>query len=91
MTNAEIIAAAMEANGITEQAHTYNRWKRMGFMVKRGEHAAFRAKIWQKSKKVQMPKEEQEEGETPEEKKFQRGWYLQTACFFVASQVEPIE
>ena len=42
MTNVEIIAKAMKANGIEEPSHTFAAWKKLGYVVKKGEKAAFR-------------------------------------------------
>lgn len=80
MTNEAIIAAAMEANGITEEAHTFARWKAMGYRVRKGEHAAFKAVIWKHGKK----KVEAEDGEEKEAGRM----FMKAAHFFTASQVE---
>lgn len=79
MTNEAIITAAMALNGITEESHTYNRWKAMGFQVRKGEHAAFKATIWKHGRK----KVETEEGEEEQGRMF-----MKTASFFTASQVD---
>ena len=81
MTNEEIIKAAKTLNGITEEAHTFARWKSLGFVVKKGEHAAFKATIWKhRTKKVEVDGEEQE----------QVRMFMKTASFFTASQVEAL-
>lgn len=46
MTNAQIIDLAKNANGITEDAHTFAHWKTLGYCVRKGEHAAFSCNIW---------------------------------------------
>lgn len=79
MTNAEIIANTMKLNGITEESHTFARWKQMGYKVRKGEHAAFRATIW----KAKERKVETEDGEGVDISMF-----MKTACFFTRSQVE---
>lgn len=76
MTNAEIIATECSLRGITEDVHTFQRWKAMGFMVKKGEKAAFKATIWKAA-----PKKDEEN----EVKLFMRN-----AAFFKASQVQPL-
>lgn len=81
MTNEAIIEAAKALNGIEEEAHTYNRWKLMGFQVRKGEHAAFKAKIWKHGKK----KVETEDGEEEQGRMF-----MKTASFFTASQVDAV-
>lgn len=81
MKNTEIIAAAMMANGITEESHTYNHWKQLGYQVRRGEHAKFRARIWRHGKrKVEDGDEEREVGRM----------FMKTAAFFTRSQVDAI-
>ena len=82
MTNEEIIMAAKALNGIDEEAHTYNRWKSMGFQVRKGEHAAFKATIWKhRSKKVV-----DEDGEEKDASRM----FMKTASFFTASQVDAV-
>lgn len=81
MTNNAIIEAAKMLNGIDEECHTYNRWKSMGFQVRKGEHAAFKAKIWKQGKK----KVETEAGEEEQGRMF-----MKTASFFTASQVDAV-
>lgn len=79
MTNDAIIEAAKALNGIEEEAHTFARWKSMGYAVRKGEHAAFKATIWKhRSKKVQT-----DDGEKDDVRMF-----MKTASFFTASQVE---
>ena len=81
MKNTEIIAAAMVANGITEESHTYNHWKQLGYQVRRGEHAKFRARIWKHgSRKVEVDDEEHEVGRM----------FMKNAAFFTRSQVDEI-
>lgn len=82
MTNEEIIRTAKALNGITEDAHTFARWKSMGYAVKKGEHAAFKATIW----KHRVKKVETEDGEEKEQGRM----FMKTASFFTASQVEAI-
>lgn len=79
MTNAEIIANTMKLNGITEESHTFARWKKMGYMVRKGEHATFKATIW----KAKERKVETEDGE-----KTDLSMFMKTAHFFTRSQVE---
>ena len=76
MTNAEIIATECSLLGITEEVHTFQRWKAMGFMVKRGETAAFKTTIWKAAPK----KDEENEVKL----------FMKRAAFFTASQVQPL-
>lgn len=81
MTNEAIIMQAKALNGIEEECHTYNRWKAMGYQVRKGEHAAFKATIWKHGKK----KVETEDGEEEQGRMF-----MKAASFFTASQVDKI-
>lgn len=79
MTNEAIIEAAKALNGIEEEAHTFARWKAMGYRVRKGEHAAFKATIW----KHRTRKVETDDGEEEQARMF-----MKTASFFTASQVD---
>ena len=46
MNNMDIINAAKAANNINEEVHTYVGWKNRGHVVRKGEHALFKTKIW---------------------------------------------
>ena len=76
MTNAEIIATECSLRGITEEVHTFQRWKAKGFMVKKGEKAVFKTTIWKA-----VPKKDEEN----EVKMF-----MKSSAFFMASQVQPL-
>ena len=79
MTNAEIIATAMKLNGITEESHTFARWKQMGYKVVKGQHAAFKCTIWKaKERKVEIEGKEETD----------LSMFMKTAHFFTRSQVE---
>lgn len=82
MTNEQIIMAAMALNGVEEESHTFARWKKMGYAVRKGEHAAFKATIW----KAQPRKAKDDGGEEGKDLKM----FMKTANFFTASQVEAI-
>lgn len=80
MTNAEIIANAKLANGITEEAHTFAHWKKLGYFVRKGEKAAFSTRIWKYAgKKVEKDGEEDEQN---------MKMFMKKAHFFTRSQVE---
>lgn len=65
-----------------EPIHTFQVWKQMGFKVRKGEHAVTRLSIWKHGQS--KPKD----GDGEEE---DRGYcFMKEACFFSASQVEPI-
>lgn len=76
MTNAEIIATECSLRGIMEEVHTFQRWKAMGYMVKKGEKAVFKTTIWKA-----VPKKDEEN----EVKMF-----MKSSAFFKASQVQPL-
>lgn len=81
MTNAEIIKTAMALNGIMEEAHTFAYWKKAGYKVRKGEHAAFSAKIWKANpRKVIVDGEEKDD----------LAMFMKTAHFFTRSQVDKI-
>lgn len=46
MTNEDIIRMAKKEHGVHEEAHTFAEWKRKGYVVRRGEKALFKVKIW---------------------------------------------
>jgi antirestriction protein ArdC len=85
MTNAQIIANEMLLNGITEEAHTFAHWKALGYCVRKGEHATFKARIWKYAKGKRAQEVEDMTGEVQPGRMF-----LKTAHFFTRSQVEPL-
>lgn len=83
MTNAELISRAMQANGVTEDSHTYAHWKSLGYQVRKGEKAAFKCVIWRPNvKEVEVGGEETEA---------LLAMYMKTASFFTKSQVDKVE
>lgn len=79
MTNAQLIANAKKLHGITEESHTFARWKQMGYKVRKGEHAAFKTTIW-KAKERHVDVDGKDETEL--------AMFMKTAHFFTRSQVE---
>lgn len=73
---------------VPEEIHTFKKWKSLGYIVKKGEHSVARFPIWHKQKKYRRDPEEQDDGERKEKDAF---YYLKTAFFFTADQVEPIK
>ena len=65
-----------------EAIHTFQTWKEYGFRVKKGEHAITRLTIWKHGKAKPKDGEGEEEGRSY--------CFMKEACFFSASQVEPI-
>lgn len=100
MTNFQIIAESAIAAGIytKEQIeemlstvgsiplHTFAEWKRLGYSVKKGEHAKLTCFIWRwNSKKGKMPMEDGNDVEVDDSH-----FYKTKAFFFTDDQVERI-
>lgn len=81
MTNREIIMREVILRGITEEIHTFQRWKDMGFIVKKGEKSSIKFPIWKYSK----ARVNKETGEEIKEYAF-----MKLSAFFTASQVEKL-
>lgn len=89
MTNEEIIYRTAVAEGYNPMDtffHTFQEWKRMGFIVKKGEKATLTAMIWMPKKKKAI----QDQDDDNEPKK-ENGFYLKQAYFFTQHQVQMIE
>lgn len=83
MTNLEIIVGSMIVAGLdplTVEVDTYAGWKRKGFVVKRGETAVFKTKIWKPCKRKADDEFDEEEKQL----------YLVNAAFFTEDQVEKV-
>ena len=83
--------AEAEINGkiekfeIPEEIHTYDRWKKLGFQVQRGQTSFIKFKVWFFTGRNQMVDDNDENTN-------QRGkCYMKTASFFTAEQVKAIE
>lgn len=71
---------------IPEEIRTFDEWKRLGFIVQKGQHAVAKFQIW-------MPKKGKKKAEAEEEEqgaKAPAGFYKKLAFFFTADQVRPI-
>lgn len=88
MTNLEIIMAEMVTRNITEELHTFNKWKSLGYKVRKGEHG-IETRLWKynNKKKEEAPEDSDEETK----KKYKSGFYLAKSYLFKQSQVEKIE
>ena len=80
MCNAELIRAAQIINNVTEECHTYGKWKSMGYQVKRGSKALFKCAIWKYTRKKNV--------ETGDDESHM---FMKTASFFGRSQVDKIK
>lgn len=79
MTNFAMLETAKMLEGITEECHTFQRWKALGRQVKRGEKATFMAPMWKPNVK---------KGEDGEE--MRNGFFAKNSAFFKLSQTEAI-
>lgn len=79
MCNAEIIHNAQMLAGVFEECHTYGKWKSMGYQVKRGSKALFKATIWKYTSKKNIETDNEESR-----------MFMKTSSFFGRSQVERI-
>ena len=101
MTNLQIITNSAVANGLfTEEEvraifasggvlplFTFKEWKRRGYQVRRGEHAALTCDIWRhKEKKGSIPMEDGNDKEVDESH-----FYKHKAFLFTKEQVDRIE
>ncbi len=87
MTNAEILLMECSTRGITEEVHTFARWKQLGFIVKQGEHALFSTSLWKQTKGKRR-----ESAETENDEEAPRGRvHLCKSYLFGRSQVEEME
>lgn len=104
MTNSEIIISEIKGHElmtdeqivefIKEHAflplNTYAEWKRLGYVVKRGEHATITSKLWRftdKKKKGTWPKTELDKSA---EKQDNGRYYLAKAFLFTSEQVQKL-
>lgn len=103
MSNNEIIYKTALLHGFTAEQlgkliesyghlpfHTFAEWKTRGYVVKKGEHAIFKAELWKFTNKLgkAMVKKAKDAGkDIPEESPH---YYLKTSHLFSALQVEPL-
>lgn len=85
MTNEQIIATEKMLRGITEEIHTFEHWKSLGYSVKKGEHSDIKFAIWKYSDGKKKDKE------TGEETEGKAHCFMKLSAFFKASQVEPLK
>ena len=93
-TNQEIIFNEVLMRGITEDVHTYAKWKSLGYKVKKGEKAMFQTMLrktkTKKNKKDDTENAENVENEEGKEKKNNNYFFLAKSSMFGRSQVELI-
>jgi len=66
-----------------ESIHTFATWKKLGFRVKKGEHAVARITIWKYAAKKAEPSDDE-----PVKIGDAGRMFLKESCFFATSQVE---
>ena len=76
-------AEAIIKTGMELPLHTFAEWKKLGYIVKKGEKARLHCDIWMKSNKKIVTKD----GEEAENDRF----YKKLSHFFTADQVTPIQ
>ena len=77
----EAEATAIIASGRRLPLHTYSEWRRMGYQVRQGEHAALTVVLWKyRSETVEINGQEVESGDC----------YRTTAHLFTAAQVQKV-
>lgn len=91
MTNNEIITRAAQAAGLAGTIlHTFAEWKRLGYSVNKGEHAAMSCIIWRAKtgKPAQQADAQQLQELAPDaDGEVISGYYKHLAHFFAVSQV----
>lgn len=69
--------------------HTFQEWKRAGYSVKKGEHAAIRCDLWKYTSKPSKKDREKAAGMTEEEAAAKFGhYYMAAAYLFTRQQVK---
>ncbi len=68
-----------------EEIHTYNSWRKLGYQVRKGEHAVARFPIWKFKAAKQKDTEPDEDQQGQEGKMFRK-----VAFFFTIDQVDKI-
>ncbi len=80
----------MEAKD-TEAIHTFQEWKRAGYMVQKGQKAIAKIAIWNFTDKASKATKAAREAAGADTEKPDPHYYMKESAFFKASQVAPIE
>lgn len=75
---------------IPEEIHTFDQWKKMGRIVKYGEHAVAKFPVWSPTKKTQRMLEEND-GKLDDKEKKEARMYMRNASWFTFGQTETVE
>lgn len=71
-----------------EELHTFAVWKKMGFVVKKGEKAIAQFPIWNYSQKKVLDEDKKPVLDEDGNEMVKSSMYMKVAAFFTASQVE---
>ena len=71
---------------LPEEIHTFNAWKKMGYVVNKGEHAVAKFPIWKVREKRKADSDDKEKDDAQDKKMF-----MKMAFFFTADQVKKME
>ena len=80
---------------LPEAIHTFQRWKELGYSVKKGEKSSIKFPIWKHT--VKMLKTDTDNAELNKanamvnEQGGETNMFMKTAAFFTFAQVEPIK
>lgn len=84
VTNSQIIMQEMVMRGITEEIHTFQKWRQLGFSVKKGEKSEIKFPIWKYGGKKQKNDDGEDVVANPH-------CFMKESAFFKRSQVEPLK
>lgn len=84
VTNSQIIMQEMLMRGITEEIHTFQKWRQLGFSVKKGEKSDIKFPIWKYGGKKQKNDDGEDVVANPH-------CFMKESAFFKRSQVEPLK
>lgn len=84
ITNSQIIMQEMVMRGITEEIHTFQKWRQLGFSVKKGEKSDIKFPIWKYGGKKQKNDDGEDVVANPH-------CFMKESAFFKRSQVEPLK
>lgn len=71
--------------------HTYQHWKEIGYQVRKGERAAFKALLWKLAKGKKQAEDPADDGEQTETKETKRKMIMTRAALFTWEQVDKID
>lgn len=75
---------------VPEEIHTFDQWKKMGRIVKKGEHGIAKFAIWSPTKQTQKILDDND-GKLDKDKKKDARMYMRMASWFTKAQTQTIE